>query len=110
MMLAAINLIDTEHLALLARGDHFPGRQVQGGQAGGGAEVDEVVGDTLHVAQAQPLRGSQGLREQRLGSRAWICVFSSRQSTIAGSGGLRNRPTMSRTFSTKKGSVESLQP
>jgi hypothetical protein len=55
-------------LALLARGDHFPGRQVQGGQSGGGAVADEVVGDTLHVAQAQPLRGSQGLRQQRLGS------------------------------------------
>jgi hypothetical protein len=31
-------------------------------------------------------------------SRAWICVFSSTQSTIALSGGFRYRPTMSRTF------------
>ncbi len=39
----------------------------------------------------------------------WICGFSSTHSTRARSGGFRYRPTTSRTFSTKAGSVESLK-
>jgi hypothetical protein len=41
-------------------------------------------------------------------SRACIWLFSSQQITTAFSGGLMYRPTMSRVFSTKFGSVESL--
>ncbi len=41
--------------------------------------------------------------------RAWIWLFSSTHSTSAWSGGFRYRPTMSQTFSTKNGSVESLK-
>ena len=42
-------------------------------------------------------------------SSAWIWLFSSTQSTSARSGGERYRPTMSRTLSTKCGSLESLE-
>ena len=42
-------------------------------------------------------------------SRAWIWLFSSTQRTRARSGGAKYRPTMSRTFSTKKGSLDSLK-
>jgi hypothetical protein len=38
---------------------------------------------------------------------AWICVFASKQSTIALSGGFRYNTTMTLIFSTKNGSVES---
>src|SRR5207302_10203531 len=41
-------------------------------------------------------------------SRAWTWGFSSTHSTTALSGGDRYRPTMSRTFSTKYGSADSL--
>ena len=41
-------------------------------------------------------------------SSAWIRRFSSTHSTIALSGGSRDRPTISRTFSTHNGSLESL--
>ena len=41
-------------------------------------------------------------------SSAWIWLFSSTHSTIAISGGSMYRPTMSRTFSTNIGSLESL--
>src|ERR1700737_8588 len=44
-----------------------------------------------------------------LRSRAWIWLFSSTHNTTALSGGFRYRPTMSRTFSTKNGSVDSLK-
>jgi hypothetical protein len=40
-------------------------------------------------------------------SRAWTWDFSSTHRTIARSGGLKYRPTTSRTFSTNKGSVDS---
>ncbi len=42
-------------------------------------------------------------------SSAWICDFSSTHNTIALSGGAIYRPTMSRTFSTKSGSLDSLK-
>ena len=41
-------------------------------------------------------------------SNAWICDFSSTQSTIAFSGGARYSPTMSVTFAINSGSVENL--
>ena len=41
-------------------------------------------------------------------SSAWIWLFSSAHSTSARSGGLRYRPTISRTFSINCGSVDSL--
>src|SRR6478609_9642050 len=41
-------------------------------------------------------------------SNAWICDFSSAQSTMASSGGGRYSPTMSVTFATNSGSVENL--
>jgi hypothetical protein len=41
-------------------------------------------------------------------SRAWTWLFSSTLRTTARSGGLRYNPTTSRTFSTKYGSVDSL--
>src|ERR1700689_4549449 len=48
-------------------------------------------------------------RQNRLvRSRACTCDFSSTHSTMACSGGFRYRPTMSRTFSTSHGSVDSL--
>ena len=40
---------------------------------------------------------------------AWIWLFSSTHSTMALSGGLRYKPTMSRTFSMNSGSLESLK-
>src|SRR5450759_110910 len=42
------------------------------------------------------------------GSRAWICVFSSTDRTIARSGGAIYRPTTSRTLVTSSGSVLNL--
>ena len=42
-------------------------------------------------------------------SRAWIWLFSSTHKTMTISGGVSNRPTMSRTFSTNIGSVEGLK-
>jgi hypothetical protein len=39
-------------------------------------------------------------------SNAWIWLFSSMHSTIAFSGGARYNPTMSVTFATSSGSVE----
>ena len=52
-------------LALL---DHLSGPYVKSGKQGGGAVSDVVVGDSLHVSQTQPLRGSRWLRQQWLGS------------------------------------------
>ena len=49
--------------------------------------------------------GSRG----RVRSNAWIWVFSSTHKTNALSGGLRYRPTISRTFSIKSGSDDSLK-
>ena len=42
-------------------------------------------------------------------SSAWIWLFSSTHSTTAWSGGFRYSPTMSRTFSMKNGSLDSLK-
>ena len=42
-------------------------------------------------------------------SSAWIWLFSSTHNTSARSGGLMYRPTMSRTFSTKSGSLGELE-
>ena len=62
------------------------------------------------VVVAAPLRlpGRIGKRGWER-SRAWIWLFSSTQRTRARSGGAKYRPTMSRTFSTKKGSLDSLK-
>ena len=65
-----------------ALGDHLTGGHVQGGKQRGGAVADVVVGDTLDVPR--PIGNSGWVR-----SRAWICVFSSTQSTTALSGGFR---------------------
>jgi hypothetical protein len=52
----------------LALRDHLTGGYVKSGKQGGGAVSDVVVGDSLHVSQTQPLRGSLWLRQQWLGS------------------------------------------
>ena len=57
------------------------------------------------VAEAMP--GNIG-RTGCVRSSAWIWLFSSTQSTRARSGGERYRPMMSRTLSTKCGSLDSL--
>src|SRR5258708_26183906 len=44
-----------------------------------------------------------------VGSRAWIWLFSSNDSTSACSGGFRYRPTMSSSFSAKTGIVAQLE-
>ena len=57
-----------------------------------------------------PLGLARSHRQQRrVRSSAWICDFSSTHSTSAWSGGLRYRPTMSRTLSTNRGSADSLK-
>src|SRR3990167_10926563 len=50
-------------------------------------------------------KGSRGC----VRSSAWIWLFSSTHNTIAFSGGSMYSPTMSRTFSTNSGSLESLK-
>jgi len=42
-------------------------------------------------------------------SRAWTWVFSSKQNTAAAAGGFTYRPTTSRSFDSKLGSVDSLK-
>ena len=77
--------------------------QVEGGEQGGGAMADVVVGDPLDVAEAQ--------RQQRLGALQRLAPgsFSSTHRTSALSGGSRYSPTTSRSFSMKNGSVDSLK-
>jgi len=62
------------------------------------------------VVVALPLRGSWPQR--RIGAvRSSACtpVFSATHRTIAASGGFRDNPTTSRTFSMNGGSVDSLK-
>jgi hypothetical protein len=51
-----------------ALGDHFCCGDVQGCKQDGCAVAELVVGDALHVAQDQPLRGSRWLRQKGLGA------------------------------------------
>jgi hypothetical protein len=67
-------------VARLALGEYLAGGHVRGGEQGGGA-----------VAEL-----------------SWVTPSTTPQSTIALSVGFRYRPTTSRTFRAKKGSVESL--
>ena len=78
------------------------GRHFQGGEQGGGAVPDVVVG---------PLLRQVAVRIGRIGavrSNAWIWLFSSMDSTTAFSGGSRYRPTTSRILASSSGSVENL--
>jgi len=70
-------------------------------------QVGRPVAD---VVVAAPLRHTPGISGSTGAERssAWICAFSSTQSTTAASGGFRYRPTMSRTLSMSCGSGESL--
>jgi hypothetical protein len=57
------------------------------------------------VANRPFLSGSPGC----VRSSAWICDFSSTESTMAWAGGSTYSPTMARSFSAKRGSLESLK-
>ena len=79
----------------------LPGRHLQGREQGGSAVAHVVVGGFL---------GQFG-RIGRIGavrSSAWICDFSSIQTTTALSGGFKYNPTTSRTLASNSGSVENL--
>lgn len=85
----------------LARGHHIAGCDVQCRKECRGTVADVIVGDPFGIAQSH---GKHRLCTVE-GLEIWL--FSSTQSTIALSGGLRYMPTISRTFSIKKGSVDS---
>jgi hypothetical protein len=89
-------------MTLSALCDHLTVRDVERGEQSRRPVPDIVVGDAFRVAQPE---GQDRLRP----SSAWIWVFSSTHNTTALSGGFRYSPTMSRTLSTKAGSVESLK-
>ena len=65
------------------------------------------MADVVVACAARPGPGVIG-RSGWVRSRAWTWLFSSTHRTMARSGGVRYSPTTSRTFSTKYGSVESL--
>ena len=77
--------------------DHFAGGDVEGG--------DQRRRAMAHVVMGAPLRKTR--HQRQTGLRA--VQFSSTHRTIARMGGSRYKPTMSRTFSTNSGSVESLK-
>jgi hypothetical protein len=79
----------------------LPGGDFQGGEQRGGAVPDVVMG--LLLRDPGPEREDRAVR-----SRAWTCDFSSTQSTIALSGGLRQRPTTSRSLLSSSGSAENV--
>jgi hypothetical protein len=89
-------------MTLSALCDRLIVRDVERGEQSRRPVPDIVVGDAFRVAQPE---GQDRLRP----SSAWIWVFSSTHNTTALSGGFRYSPTMSRTLSTKAGSVESLK-
>ena len=78
------------------------GGDVEGGEQGGGAVADIIMGHAFHIAEAH--------RQHRLGTveglNLALLVDTEHQGLI---GRVQVRPTMSRTFSTKNGSVESLK-
>src|SRR5271157_3542809 len=77
-------------------------QHVERGEQRGGAMAVVVVSHAFEVTS--PIGSTGWVR-----SSACTWLFSSTHSTSALSGGLRYSPTTSRTFSTKKGSVESLK-
>ena len=80
----------------------FARGNVQRREQCGRAVAHIVVRASLRDARG---RGSMGC----VRSSAWIWLFSSTHKTMAFSGGSRYSPTISRTLSTKNGSVESLK-
>jgi len=79
------------------------GGDLQGGEQRGGAAPEVIVAALFgHPGRS----GSTGAAR----SSAWVWGFSSTHSTTASSGGLRCRPTTSRTLASSCGSVENLQP
>ena len=81
--------------------DDLARRDIQRGKQRGCAMAAIVVRPALGRAERH--------RQHRCGAvQAWIWLFSSTLNTNARSGGARYKPTMSRTFSTKSGSRESL--
>lgn len=82
--------------------DHLSVGHIECGEQGRRAVANVVVGDPLDVANPM---GSTGC----VRSSAWIWLFSSTHSTSAWSGGFRYSPVMSRTFSTKARSLDSLK-
>jgi len=89
-------------MSLLALGEHFSVGDVQCGKQG--CRPVALIVAVTPSTYPRPI-GNMGC----VRSRAWIWLFSSAHKTTAFSGGLRYSPTISRTFSTKNGSVESLK-
>src|SRR5262249_42125787 len=83
--------------------DQSPFQHIHRGEQCGGAVPLVVMGHRFATAGIdwQALLGAV--------SRAWIWLFSSTQSTKACSGGSRYRPTKSRSFSAKWGSLLTLK-
>ena len=78
--------------------DHFAGGDVEGG--------DQRRRAMAHVVMGAPLRKTRHQRQIGLGA---VQRLNLALLTIARMGGSRYKPTMSRTFSTNSGSVESLK-
>src|SRR5437867_9083015 len=88
-------------VTLHAAANHLALKQVERGEESGRAVALVIV-----IVPARPFfMGRPGW----VRSRAWIWLFSSNDSTSACSGGFRYRPTMSSSFSAKRGSLLSLK-
>jgi hypothetical protein len=81
--------------------DHFSAGDIQSGKQRRGAVA------LIIVRAAFDLTGRIG-NSGCVRFSAWICAFSSTHNTNARSGGFRYKPTMSRTFSTNRGSRDSV--
>jgi hypothetical protein len=78
---------------------------IQGGEQRGGAVANVVVRDAFDVAETH----RQATWAACVRSSGWRWLLSSTHSTTAFSGGLRYRPTISRNFSMKNESIDSLK-
>lgn len=87
----------------LALRDERPELVVEGREEGGGAVPDVVVRAPLDLAGTH--------RQERLRSiqRLDLALLVDAEDKLLARGGLRYRPTTSRTFSMKRGSVEELE-
>jgi len=89
-------------VTLAARADDLAGGHIEGREQRRGSVADIVVSVALDIAQSQ--------RKRRLGPvKSLDLALLVDTGTTALSGGLRYRPTTSRTFSTKNGSLDSLK-
>lgn len=89
----------TAPVAAVQRSDHMHVDDVERGVEAGRAVPLIVV--------RRPFGRARDHR--RRGRSAWICLFSSTQSTRARSGGFKYRPQMSWTFSMNEASLESFE-